>query len=1454
MDRSVFERFLRNIHIENVDDYDMSFDMCEWSPLSTKEKILEMVIRKDIPWDYNRLMTFLYCLTTITTYKYHIIYKYNTMPTNDDVYHLFSDWYYANNNIAFLDDYHFEKNKLVIESNNADELANKVKDFNNILNTINYDYEVVVFASTIHQDIEEKTEDVEEVEEDDEDDYIDEDEFLKEDYEQKENERIEAADNALDNYEPFKESSKFNKFSYIHIKIASIDTNSENVDFDGKIFNTTSTTTKKGKMLATFGIVDETGAIHVKVFESKVLNVEKLKSLKPGMNVRIRGNASYDIFSKELVVMARFIDILPDDEPRVDDEENKRVELHLHTKMSTMDGVTDMKDYIALAKQLGHKAIAVTDHGVVQAFPEAQNVGKKLGVKILYGCELYVVDDEVNAIRNPCNRELSSAEYVVFDFETTGLSAKYDDIIEFGAVKFIHGIVTEHIDLFVKVNRKLSKKISELTGITDDMLKDGLSLIEAVHKMREFIGNAILVSHNADFDIGFLNEACRKVGEKPFTNPVVDTLALARYIFPESRNHRLGTLCRNMDVIYNEDEAHRADYDASVTNDVWQAMIALLTKNNPHMTHADLGDLKLEEKHYKHLRPFHVVALVKDAEGMKDLFKLVSYSHIKYFANVPKVPRSVLIEHRKHLLLGSACFNGEVFDTARTRTKDVLKRVVSFYDYIEIQPDANYSYLINMGDIEDVEQCHTFVRDIIAASKEQNKLVVATGDVHYLNPEQKKYRDVFISAKAIGNINHPLMPYSRENMDYFENPDQHYRTTREMLDAFEYLGKDLAYEIVVTNTNIIADSIESLNPIKDKLYTPTIENCANMLKEMCFETAHKMYGKQLPAIVEDRLTKELNGIIKGGYSVIYYIAHKIIKKANEDGYMVGSRGSVGSSFVATMANITEVNPLPPHYYCPHCQHSEFEGLPKVSSGFDLPEKNCPICGTKMVHDGQNIPFATFLGFNADKVPDIDLNFPGDYQPRAHLYTKELLGADNVFKAGTIETVAEKNAYGYAKGYFERIGPKIGKNLDKISKAEIEYLAAGCIGVKRTTGQHPGGIVVIPTEFEVYDFTPIQYPADDKEAAWKTTHFDFHAIHDNVLKLDLLGHVDPMALKALSDITGIDVKTIPINDPETLLLFSSREPLKCHSNYLNESTGALGIPEFGTNLGREMLKETNPKLFSDLLILSGLSHGTGVWAGNAQELIRNGTCTLREVIGCRDDIMTYLSAHGVEPLTAFKIMEDVRKGRKVNKEYEAIMKQNNIPQYYIDSCNKIQYMFPKAHATAYVMMAIRVAWFKVHMPLEYYAVFLSVRCKQFELETMLKGEKAIIARLDEIKQKGFNASQKEEDISKTLTICLEMAERGYKFENIDLYKSDATHFVVNHEDKTLIPPFVAIDGLGDAAAISVIEARKNGKFISKEDLLERTRLSQTHVAKLEELGALKGLAETNQMDLFSFFNI
>ena len=996
------------------------------------------------------------------------------------------------------------------------------------------------------------------------------------------------------------------------------------------------------------------------------------------------------------------------------------------------------------------------------------------------------------------------------------------------------------------------------------MVKDAPNIKEAMPKILEFIGDSILVTHNASFDISFLNEALIGLGQEPINNGVVDTLMLSRYAFPDSRSHTLGALCRRLEVKYDEESAHRADYDAFVLSEVWQALLVQLTKENIDLKHAELMNLELQKEGIVHLRPKHVIALAKNLDGLKDLYRLVSISNIDYFANMPRLPRRIIEQYRSNLLIGSACFNGDVFETARYYNKEKLKEICSFYDYIEVQPPENYSFLVNMGELTN-DDVTKYIKDIIDAATELGKTVVATGDVHYATKEQKVFRDVYISAPQVGKVNHPLNPYSRKDVPQFENPDQHYRSTEEMLECFSFLDEKLANEIVITNTNKIADMIEPILPVpNDHLYTPTIENCENLLKDLCFSRAHELYGDPLPEFIQNRLDTELNGIISNGYSVIYYIAHQLVKKSNEDGYIVGSRGSVGSSFVATMSGITEVNPLPPHYLCPHCHKLEWgkELYPSIKSGFDLPARKCPVCGEEMIRDGQDIPFETFLGFEADKVPDIDLNFPGDYQATAHEYTKVLLGKDNVFRAGTIETVADKTAFGFARGYIERkfIASGMSEEQAKAAlatypKVKIDYLASGCVGVKRTTGQHPGGIVVIPSDHSVYDFTPIQWPADEVDSAWKTTHFDFHSIHDTILKLDMLGHVDPVALKMMCDLTHINIKDIPMNDLEVLALFSKPDPLKMKNNYLNQSTGAMAIPEFGTDFVRGILEKTRPTTFSDLVIISGLSHGTNVWNGNAEELINDKTATLQEVIGCRDDIMTYLRSKGLPDRVSFAIMEDVRKGRGLKPEYEEAMTTHGVPSYYIKSCNKIKYMFPKGHAVAYVTMAVRVGYFKVYYPLEFYATFFSVRSKQYDIIPMIKGEEAIIDRLEHLRVKekttGEKLTPKEEDQYKTLQIAIEMIQRGYKFENIDLYRSDATKFVVDHENKALIPPFTTIDGLGENNAITVIEEREKKPFTSKDDLLRRTKLTSTNVKDLTDMGVLDNLDESDQLSLFDF---
>lgn len=1428
-----FERFLKNIGIVDLSPY----QACDFDKLTfNKEKdILNVVIFCPHLLSYAHFKYLMDCMEH-SNFKTDYRFKYRSFPTSTEVYQLLKDEFVLTTGFSpeampsfkgdkqaitfnFNGKIHYDSFKPVLEM--WEQLLDDLDITNISLEyNINYDNDAILRQEEQLQKM------------------IPE---IKKLYAS----RVEVI-NSGESF--FKKRAKGN---YEPIQLQDLDASMENVSFSGQVFHVEEKVSRKGKLILTLFVYDKTDSVEVIIFENlrnfKKENLEKIK--KVGTHLSIRGGVRISNYSQEVQVIGDFIEVLeePFDILRTDDEEDKRVELHVHTKMSNMDAVTTISDYVKLVSSWGHKAIGLTDHGVVQAFPEAQRAGDKHKVKILYGSEMYMVDEQLEYIMNPSKVILNNATYVCLDFETTGLSSRYDKIIEFGAVKFKDGMVVDMMDLFIDPEMELSDFTTELTGITQEMVEGKTKIKEALQIMKDFLSDAILVTHNASFDIGFLNEAFKKNNQETIKNPVIDTLSLSRYLFPLNKAHNLGALCRQFEVKYDEKTAHRANYDAEVLNSCWIAMLSLLTKNNFNMCHYQLGELENAEI-LKYQRAKHVTVYAKNKEGLKDLFKLISMSHIQYLSKLPKIPRRELENYRENLIIGSACFNGEIFDTAFTKSKDILKEKMGFYDFIEVQPLENYSFLVEDGQVDSMNKIKRIVLDIIEAAGEVNKPVCATSDCHYANPEDKIYRDVYITAKAVGGLRHPLNPHRRDHQVY-ENPDQHIRTTREMLDAFSFLSEEKAHEIVIKNTNMIADQIDYIYPIKDKLYTPEIDNCENLLVDMCYKKAHEWYGDKLPDIVEERLKAELDGIIKYGYSVQYYIAHCIVQKSREDGYMVGSRGSVGSSFVATMASITEVNPLMPHYRCETCKYSEFIDDPLIRSGYDLPEKECPHCHKPMVRDGQNIPFATFLGFKAEKVPDIDLNFSGDNQAQAHEMTKVLLGEQNVFRAGTIETVAEKTAYGYVLGYFENQGI----DPSRIRNAEKTRISIGCQDVKRTTGQHPGGIIVIPRNMDVYDFTAVQYPADDISAAWKTTHFDFHAIHDNVLKLDLLGHVDPTALKMLGDLTGILPESVPLTDRKVISLFSSSEALNRHSNYLNEKTGAIGLPEFGTPFVRQMLEETKPSTFADLLIISGLSHGTDVWNGNAQDLINSKTCTLQNVIGCRDDIMVWLSSQGIEPSTAFKIMEDVRKGKRLKTEYEDLLREHKIPEYYIEACNKIKYLFPKAHAVAYVMMACRVAWYKVYKPLEYYATFFSTRAKQFDIQVMLQGEKAIIKRLEEIKKLREQklASPKEEEIEKTLIIALEMAERGYEFENLDLDKSDATNFLVDPVSKKIIPPFIVIDNLGANAALTVIEARKKSKFHSIEDLTLRTKLNNSNIEMLKTLGVLKNLPESDQMSLFDF---
>jgi DNA polymerase-3 subunit alpha (Gram-positive type) len=1195
---------------------------------------------------------------------------------------------------------------------------------------------------------------------------------------------------------------------------------------EGRVFSVDRRTLPSGRTLVQFNITDETDSITAKLFVQGDRQLQAVEPLEEGTYVRIQGQVQFDTYAKELVFMVQ--DMQPAEPPvREDRAEVKRVELHLHTTMSALDGVTPFSEYVKQAARWGHRAIAITDHGGVQAFPEAYAAGKKHGVKVILGVEAYVVDDGSPIVYREAPVALDDKTvYVVFDTETTGLNAREDTLIELAAVKVQGGEIIDTFATLIDPERKVPQKIQELTGISQEMLEGQPKLAEAMARFREFAAGSVLVAHNAEFDVGFLGHAAERLGQPPWTEPVIDTLALARALYPEERNYKLKTLTQKFNVeLVNH---HRALADAEATAKVFLHMLAAVKQGGAQLL-TDLNRLAGGVDVSK-IRPFHATLLVQNRTGLRNLYELVSLAHTRYLHRVPRIPRSELVRLREGLLVGTACQQGELIQAfLRGKSAEEIEEICKFYDYLEIQPLSHYENLLREGLVQSYESIRAMHRQIIETGRRLNKPVVATGDVHFLNPADRIYREVFL--------------HSQNPEEADKQPPLYFRTTDEMLEEFAYLGPDDAMDVVVHQPARIADLCEDVQPVPDKLYTPVIEGAEDEMRRLTYDKAKRLYGDPLPEIVAKRLEKELNAIISNGYAVTYLIAHKLVTKSLEDGYLVGSRGSVGSSLVATMMDITEVNPLPPHYLCPECHYSEFIGDGSVGSGFDLPDKACPRCGTPLLRDGQDIPFETFLGFNGDKVPDIDLNFSGEYQPRAHRYTVELFGKDHVFRAGTISTVAEKTAYGYVRKYAEEKGLVL-------RNAEIERLAKGCTGIKRTTGQHPGGLMVVPRHMSIYDFTPVQYPADDKSASMLTTHFDYHpALEGCLLKLDILGHDDPTVLRMLQDLTGVDPKTIPLNDPNVLGLFSGTETLGVRPEDIRSVTGTYGIPEFGTKFVRQMLEDTRPKTFSELVRISGLSHGTDVWLNNAQDLIRSGIATLSEVICARDDIMVYLIYKGLEPSRAFKIMESIRKGKGVTEEDAEYMRSFGVPEWYIESGRKIKYMFPKAHAAAYVLMAVRIAWFKVYRPLAFYATYFTVRADDFDVELMVQGKDAVRAKIEEIEQKGNAASQKEKNLLTVLEVALEMLVRGYKFLPLSLYESHATQFLIREEENALLPPFAAVPGIGQAAAQSLYEARQAGPFLSVEDLQSRARVSRAVVDILDEMGCLKDLPATNQLSLF-----
>ena len=1514
-------RFLESLGVENVEMFDLDLTV---KRDQEDKNLFYLYFTKEIPWDYEILMEFLE-ITQRINFNAIIRFAYTQKPEFDDVESLFQSFCF--NKYRIVKEIPMKQEKGCYMVPEIEETSGDIiNDFNDLMEFIGYGAKVVrVDAKEFGEEIVEKPkeEPIVEVSEPVQENVVEQEaeEPAEEEYDEVDQDMIahqKELEEAYVDYEANKaveeamsysrdSSAKYRKGNYLQLEnIEEIyDMRGGNFEITGTVFGYDKRSIRNGtKLMATFGLGDDRSAINIRAVEGgEELSADLLSSLKDGMQLRVKGafvrEFRQGIADEQFQVFAHYIEKLASKPLREDPEESKRVELHLHSKMSAMDGLGEMGNYVKLAHNMGMKALALTDHGVMQSFPEAEracaDINKSIEkpedkFKILYGVEFYAFPKPRYGW-NYVDTPLQKARYCVFDFETTGLSCKYDKTTEFGAVLIEDGRIVDRKDFFINAGVHIPENIQKKTKITDEMIKDGLTEKEAAFEIEKFAEGCILVSHNANFDVGFLDALRKTAGLPKDTHPVIDTLALSHYLFPGAARHSLGALSRNLKLdVYDEDEAHRADFDAEALNSVWQTIIPLLEKDGC-ITHRDLDKLVCKDKKmYKHLKTEHIVAIAKNKEGIKSLYKLVSYSETKYMAlgSVPKIPYEEIEKERENLLIGSACFNGCVFQNAMLRSDDTLEESMKFFDYIEVQPRENYSWLVNMGELSK-ERLQSVLDSIVEKADKLGKPVCATGDVHYVNPEDKITRDIYISAKALGGGTHPLMSYRRKNNpEKFPNPDQHFRSTKEMLDEFkQWLPEEKAFEIVVTNTNKIAEQVEPCDILKTRLYTPdaNLPGSKEKLEEICWGNLKKRYDidrdSEYPSdspkgIIKARLIQELDGIINNGYSVTYYIAHLLVKKAADDGFFVGSRGSVGSSFAAHMADITEVNPLAPHYICPKCHHLEWAEDKSFKSGYDLPPKKCPECGEPLVQAGQSIPFQTFLGFSAEKVPDIDLNFDADYQSRAHAYTRELLStaeenrlykagetvdSPHVIRAGTISCSEEKNAIGYVKSYYEDY---LKRPVQAKDNAYIKYIASRCTGVKKTTGQHPGGIVVIPADMDIFDFTPYQYPADDESVGWLTTHFEFASMHDCVLKLDELGHVDPLALRKMKDMTGIDFKTLPMNDKKVLSLFTTNKALgikECGNkdtwDFIKDTykTGSIALPEFGTPFVQGLIKQAKPKTFDDLLIISGLSHGTDVWNNNAQDLIMKQGLELKDVIGCRDDIMNYLIGMGVDNSLAFKMMEDVRKGKfpKTQDKYLPALKEANVPEWYINSCRKIQYLFPRAHATAYVMGAIRVAWYKIYKPAAFYAVYLGTRCDSYDIKAMTSSIDEMVAAIQDYQKRRDNktANASDEEKLKALLAACELTARGLKVGKVDLMNSDSSEWTISEDGLTIIPPFTSIPNFGIKAAKGIEDARKNGEFISIQDLKDRANIGNSTIEALREVGSLEGMSESNQLDLFSF---